>query len=77
MFCSVGSELRTTISRMTFCVQVDDKTLLASSGEGTVQSFDLRYRKPDIQSEVIGAHLAITIDHNVRPVGGHGGTLNS
>ena len=34
-------------------LQVDDKTLLASSGEGTVQSFDLRYRKPDIQSEVI------------------------
>ena len=33
-------------------LQVDDKTLLASSGEGTVQSFDLRYRKPDIQSEV-------------------------
>ena len=33
-------------------LEVDDKTLLASSGEGTVQSFDLRYRKPDIQSEV-------------------------
>ena len=33
-------------------LQVDDKTLLASSGEGTVQSFDLRYHKPDIQSEV-------------------------
>jgi hypothetical protein len=36
---------------------VDDKTLLASSGEGTVQSFDLRYRKPDIQSEVYNSEL--------------------
>lgn len=33
-------------------IQPDSKTLLASSGEGTVQSFDLRYHKPDIQSEV-------------------------
>jgi len=39
-----------------FC-KVDDKTLLASSGEGTVQSFDLRYRKPDIQSEVYDSEL--------------------
>jgi len=39
-----------------FC-KVDDKTLLASSGEGTVQSFDLRYRKPDIQSEVYNSEL--------------------
>ena len=40
---------------MNYHYQVDDKTLLASSGEGTVQSFDLRYRKPDIQSEVISS----------------------
>ena len=46
---------------------MDDKTLLASSGEGTVQSFDLRYNKPDIQSEVSGKS-------NYRPVGGHDDT---
>ena len=61
---------------------MDDKTLLASSGEGTVQSFDLRYRNPDIQSEVIDAHQvsAIALCHfeinmMARPVGGHDDTL--
>jgi len=38
-------------------IQPDSKTLLASSGEGTVQSFDLRYHKPDIQSEVYDSEL--------------------
>ena len=55
---------------------MDDKTLLASSGEGTVQSFDLRYRKPDIQSEVMGCSKQYAVqNHMVRPVGGHGGTF--
>ena len=53
---------------------MDDKTLLASSGEGTVQSFDLRYRKPDIQSEVMMG-CSNRSDVQNRPVGGHGGTL--
>jgi len=35
----------------------DDKVLIASSGEGTIQSFDLRARKPDIQSEVYDGEL--------------------
>ena len=56
---------------------MDDKTLLASSGEGTVQSFDLRYRKPDIQSEVIDTHQVLDFEVNMmaRPVGGHDDTL--
>ena len=33
-------------------LKIDDRILLAASGEGTIQSFDLKQRKPDIQSEV-------------------------
>jgi len=36
----------------------DNKVLLATSGEGTMQSFDLRTRKPDIQSEVYEGELS-------------------
>jgi len=38
-------------------VTIDSKTLVAASGEGTIQSFDLRMRKPDIQSEVYDGEL--------------------
>ena len=38
-------------------LKMDDNHLLASSGEGTIQSFDLRTRRPDIQSEVYESEL--------------------
>jgi len=38
-------------------LKIDDKTLIAASGEGTIQSFDLRQRKPDIQSEMYDGEL--------------------
>ena len=31
--------------------------LIAASGEGTIQSFDLRHKKPDIQSEMYDGEL--------------------
>ena len=37
--------------------KVDDHHLLAASGEGTIQSFDLRTKRPDIQSEVYESEL--------------------
>ena len=37
---------------MSSFLKMDDNYLLASSGEGTIQSFDLRPRRPDIQTEV-------------------------
>ena len=38
-------------------LKMDDNHLLASSGEGTIQSFDLRTKRPDIQSEVYESEL--------------------
>lgn len=38
-------------------LKIDDKTLVVASGEGTIQSFDLRMKKPDIQSEVYSGEL--------------------
>jgi WD40 repeat protein len=38
-------------------IKMDDRTLVAASGEGTIQSFDLRQRKPDIQSEMYDGEL--------------------
>lgn len=38
-------------------LKIDDKTLVVASGEGTIQSFDLRMKKPDIQSEVYNGEL--------------------
>merc|ERR1712059_73302 len=32
-------------------------TLIAASGEGTIQSFDLRQRKPDVQSEMYDGEM--------------------
>jgi len=40
-----------------FIVSEDGKTLIAASGEGTIQSFNLRGRRPDIQSEVYEGEL--------------------
>ena len=40
-------------------VKIDDRTLIAASGEGTIQNFDLRMRRPDIQSEVGGNFMFI------------------
>jgi len=37
--------------------KVDDHHLLAASGEGTIQSFDLRTKRPDVQSEVYESEL--------------------
>jgi len=37
--------------------KMDDSHLIASSGEGTIQSFDLRTRRPDLQSEVYDSEL--------------------
>ena len=36
---------------------MDDHHLLASSGEGTIQTFDLLPRRPDIQTEVYESEL--------------------
>jgi len=38
-------------------LKIDGNTLLAASGEGTLQSFDLRAKRPDIQSEVYESEL--------------------
>jgi len=38
-------------------LHIDEHHLLAASGEGTIQSFDLRHKKPDIQSEVYEGEL--------------------
>ena len=38
-------------------LKIDENTLLAASGEGTLQSFDLRAKRPDIQSEVYESEL--------------------
>ena len=38
-------------------LKIDDNHLIASSGEGTIQSFDLRTKKPDIQSEMYESEL--------------------
>jgi len=38
-------------------LKIDDHHLIASSGEGTIQSFDLRNKKPDIQSEMYDNEL--------------------
>jgi len=35
----------------------NDRVLIAGSGEGTIQSFDLRTKKPDVQSEVYEGEL--------------------
>jgi len=38
-------------------LMMDEHHLIAASGEGTIQSFDLRYKKPDIQSEMYDGEL--------------------
>lgn len=38
-------------------LKIDDHHLIASSGEGTIQSFDLRQKRPDIQSEMYESEL--------------------
>ena len=38
-------------------LKMDDNHLLASSGERTIQSFDLLTKRPDIQSEVYESEL--------------------
>ena len=46
-----------TYKRFDVFLMIDDNHLLVSSGEGTIQSFDLRTRRPDIQSEVYESEL--------------------
>ena len=55
-------------------LKMDDNHLLASSGEGTIQSFDLRTRRPDIQSEVYESELncMATVRSNTKLVVGSG-----
>jgi len=38
-------------------LKIDEHHLIAASGEGTIQSFDLRHKRPDIQSEVYDSEL--------------------
>jgi len=38
-------------------LKIDEHHLIAASGEGTIQSFDLRQKKPDIQSEMYDGEL--------------------
>eukprot|EP00092_Neocalanus_flemingeri_P023196 GFUD01025153.1.p1 GENE.GFUD01025153.1~~GFUD01025153.1.p1 ORF type:complete len:471 (-),score=144.87 GFUD01025153.1:1127-2539(-) len=38
-------------------LKMDENHLIAASGEGTIQSFDLRQKKPDIQSEMYDGEL--------------------
>jgi len=38
-------------------LMMDEHHLIAASGEGTIQSFDLRHKKPDIQSEMYDGEL--------------------
>jgi len=38
-------------------LSMDERILIAASGEGTIQSFDLRTKKPDIQSEVYESEM--------------------
>jgi len=38
-------------------LKIDKHHLVAASGEGTIQSFDLRRKKPDIQSEMYNGEL--------------------
>jgi len=37
---------------------VDERTMIASSGEGTIQSYNIRGKRPDIQSEVYEGELS-------------------
>ena len=41
-----------------FDSSIDEKTLIASSGEGTIQSFNIRGKRPDVQSEVYEGELS-------------------
>ena len=38
-------------------LKIDDHHLIAASLEGTIQSFDLRHKKPDIQSKMYDGEL--------------------
>ena len=38
-------------------LRIYDHHMIAASGEGTIQSFDLRQKKPDIQSEMYDGEL--------------------
>ena len=53
-------------------LKIDDHHLIASSGEGTIQSFDLRQKRPDIQSEMYESELncltTVQEDRNLRDV---------
>ena len=42
---------------MSSFLKIDSTHLIAASGEGTIQSFDLRQTKPDIQSEICDGEL--------------------
>jgi len=55
-------------------LKIDDHHLIASSGEGTIQSFDLRQKRPDIQSEVYESELncMTTVRSNSKLVVGSG-----
>lgn len=55
-------------------LKVDSNHLLASSGEGTIQSFDLRHKRPDVQSEVYESELncMATVRSNTKLVVGSG-----
>ena len=55
-------------------LKIDDNHLIASSGEGTIQSFDLRQKRPDVQSEVYESELncVTTVRSNSKLVVGSG-----
>jgi len=55
-------------------LKIDDHHLIASSGEGTIQSFDLRQKRPDVQSEVYESELncLTTVRSNSKLVVGSG-----
>jgi len=55
-------------------LKIDDHHLIASSGEGTIQSFDLRQKRPDVQSEVYESELncMTTVRSNSKLVVGSG-----
>ena len=42
---------------MSSFLKIGDHHLIADSGEGTIQSFDLRQKRPDIQSEMYESEL--------------------
>ena len=55
-------------------MKIDDHHLIAASGECTIQSFDLRHKKPDIQSEMYDGELSFvgTVSSGTKLVVGSG-----